>query len=209
MEKTYICEDCYFKSDKQRICCGKKMVNVKHTTKIASNFCGCQKIFLIGLIATLFLISACDNNTSIVSVNDMDGDFIADEGNNELINDFNGKILAGTTSHYIEFTQADYEKALSENKIIFLDFYANWCPICKLESPSIKSAFNELENENVIGFRVNYNDDETSEEEELLAKEFGITYQHTKVILKDGEEVTKSLETWNKERVLEEISKAV
>src|SRR5688572_4803410 len=40
---------------------------------------------------------------------------------------YKGKLLAGnSTSPFLEFTKTDYETALSENKIILLDFYANW-----------------------------------------------------------------------------------
>ncbi len=42
-ENTYICESCNFKSDKLKVCCGKKMANSQFTTRIASNICGCQK----------------------------------------------------------------------------------------------------------------------------------------------------------------------
>ncbi|HLD97198.1 MAG TPA: thioredoxin domain-containing protein, partial [Candidatus Nanoarchaeia archaeon] len=56
--------------------------------------------------------------------------------------------------NFHEFDQATYDAALKEGKIIFLDFYASWCPICKEEEPEIKAAFNELNTDNVIGFRV-------------------------------------------------------
>jgi len=58
----------------------------------------------------------------------------------------------------------------------------------------------------VVGFRVNYNDGETDSFEEGLAREFGIAYQHTKVIIQDGERVLKSPETWNKDRYLSELA---
>lgn len=119
---------------------------------------------------------------------------------------YSGKVLAGTTSQYLEFKQSDYEKALSENKIILLYFYANWCPTCRAEQPETLAAFNELQNPEVIGFRVNYKDPFTDADETALAKEFGIPYQHTKVIIKNGGQSLKSLETWDKEKYLEELS---
>lgn len=109
--------------------------------------------------------------------------------------------------NYFEFTQKEYEKALSENKKIMLYFYASWCPTCRAEQPSTIGAFSELNDENIVGFRVNYKDSDTDSYEENLAKEFGITYQHTKVLIVNGKEVSKSLETWSKERYIEELNK--
>jgi len=117
------------------------------------------------------------------------------------------KILAGNSSKYIEFNQMDYENSISENKIILLYFYASWCPICMAEQQETFAAFNELENDKVIGFRVNYKDSATDKDEENIAEEFGIPYQHTKVIVHNGKQVLKSLEQWNKERYLEELNK--
>lgn len=112
------------------------------------------------------------------------------------------------TSSYTPFTQAEYDKAKSEGKIIFLEFYANWCPICKTQEPQIEAAFPQIKNEKIIGFRVNYNDSDTDNDEKDLAREFGITYQHTHVILNStGIVEKKSLEFWDSETIKSEIAK--
>jgi len=120
---------------------------------------------------------------------------------------FAGNLLAGSATPYYDFNQADYENALAEGKTVFLYFYANWCPICRAEEKETFAAFNELDAKNVVGFRVNYKDTDTDMDEEALAKQFGITYQHTKVILKNGERVLKAPDSWDKQRYLDEISK--
>ena len=122
---------------------------------------------------------------------------------------YSGRVLAGSASPYIEFNKSDYDKALSSGKVVFLDFYANWCPICRDEAPNLKAGFDSLTTDKVVGFRVNYNDSETDEDEKKLAQKFGITYQHTKVILKEGKEVSKSLESWDKEAFLKTINEAL
>lgn len=119
-------------------------------------------------------------------------------------------ILAGKTTPYIEFNKLDYEKAVSSGKIIFLEFYANWCPICRAQEPKLFEGFDALTDEKVIGFRVNYNDDETNELEKQLAKDFGVTYQHTHVILRDGKVVSKTNDDLDKESfvsLVENVSK--
>jgi len=123
------------------------------------------------------------------------------------IEGYSGDVLAGTTTPFIIFNEADYLKAQSEGKIIFLDFYANWCPVCRAEAPELHAGFEELNNENIIGFRVNFNDTDTDQNEENLAKEFEIPYQYTKVIIKDGKVVLKDGTPWDKNKFLEELSK--
>lgn len=122
---------------------------------------------------------------------------------------FSGLVLAGRQSKLYDFTQADYEQAVKTNKLIVLYFYANWCPICRAEVPKLYEAFDELATDRVIGFRVNYNDDETDRNEERLAQNSGVLYQHTKIFLKGSEVVLRAPDTWDKARYLLEIDKYV
>lgn len=121
-----------------------------------------------------------------------------------------GVLLAGSAAPLLDFTKADYEEAKQSDKLVMLYFYATWCPICKKETAdALYPAFNELTDERVIGFRVNYNDGDTDESEKALARELGVAYQHTKVFLKNGERILKSPEGWDKARYLAEIVRAI
>lgn len=120
---------------------------------------------------------------------------------------YEGNVLAGKNTPYIEYNKADYDKALAKGKIILLYFYASWCPICKAEQREIHEAFNSLDNDKIVAFRVNYKDNDTDAFETALAKEFGVAYQHTKVIIKNGVKVGKFPDTWDKDRYLSEIAK--
>jgi len=123
---------------------------------------------------------------------------------------FSGQVLAGTKSLLLDFNQSDYEKALKEKKLVVLYFYAKWCPICQQETSSaLYPAFNEVNDSNVIGFRVNYNDTDTNADEKSLARQFGIAYQHTKVFIKNKERILKDLNQWGKDRYITEIAKAL
>jgi len=139
-----------------------------------------------------------------------DGEDENTEDEGEKAEGYSGKILAGSAALFIDFNQTDYEKALASDDLIVLYFYATWCPICRVEvNTALYPAFNELEAENVIGFRVNYNDNKTDDNEKALAREFGVAYQHTKVFVRNGEKINKWLDSWNTERYLEEISGAL
>src|SRR3989338_199794 len=119
----------------------------------------------------------------------------------------NPAILEGTATKYYDFDKIHYEHLLKEGKIIFLNFYASWCPICKAEQPDLFAAFNELSNPDAVGYRIHFNDNEVTDDDKEMAKKFGITYQHTKVIINsNGDVVLKSLEEFSRERVISEIN---
>lgn len=132
------------------------------------------------------------------------------EGEEMMMSGYEGEILAGSSAPLLDFKKADYDEALNSSKLVALYFYANWCPTCKAEiKDALLPGFNELSTDNVIGFRVNYNDNDTDEYEKALAQEFGVAYQHTKVFVKNGERVLKSPETWDKDRYLSEIESQI
>jgi thiol-disulfide isomerase/thioredoxin len=122
---------------------------------------------------------------------------------------YSGKVLAGSSAPLIDFNKPDYDAALKTGKPVLLYFYATWCPICRAELPHLYGAFNELSTDRLIGFRVNFNDADTDDNEINLARQFGIAYQHGKVFLKDGKSILKSIETWDKSRYLSEINKVI
>jgi thiol-disulfide isomerase/thioredoxin len=125
---------------------------------------------------------------------------------NNGVNSFSGVNLAGNSSPLLDFNKADYDKALASDKNIVLYFYADWCPICRAEFPKMQAAFNQLNTDQVVGFRVNFNDNQTDSNEKDLARQFGVAYQHTKVFLKNDQRILKAPDTWDTTRYLEEIN---
>ncbi len=117
------------------------------------------------------------------------------------------KVLAKKNSTFTEFNKKDYERALSEGKIVYLEFYANWCPICRAQEPELIEGFNMLNRADVAGFRVNYKDDQTDGDEKELATKYKIPYQHHKIVLKEGKVVIDSAESWDAQTLVSELSK--
>lgn len=134
---------------------------------------------------------------------------------NEVIqSDYTGEVIAGATTKYIRYNKAGYDKALSEGKVIYFYFYANWCPICREERPKILEAFNEMSYPDVIGFEVHFNDNEVTEDDKKIAREFGISYQHTTVIHvvgvdKTGKEAFRSFSPVSKQTIKDKIASLV
>ena len=145
------------------------------------------------------------NNSMMKENQTMTEENIANESMMKSVS-YSGTVLAGTTAKLIDFNKADYDLALKSQNIVVLYFYANWCPLCKAEVPEMYKAFDKLTTYKVVGFRINYNDGDTDDNERKLAEQYQVPYQHTKVILKNGQVVIKSPESWNKDRYIMEIN---
>jgi thioredoxin 1 len=99
---------------------------------------------------------------------------------------------SGLAGNYITGLGADAYKNSTADKIV-LFFYADWCPTCRPIDMEFKDNIPKIP-AGIEIYRVNYNDQDTDEQEKALAKKYGVTYQHTFVqIDKDGNEITK----WN------------
>jgi len=174
-------------------------------------------LFLAGAFLMLLLFSGCTEgqNPAVGDAMEKDGEVVGNDSMKEKPDGMAGSantesdLMTGKSS-YVPFTKAAYGKAKSEGKVIFLEFYANWCPYCAEQKPINEAAFASVQMPvNVAGFQVNYRDSETDADEEALAREFGITYQHSRVILKaDGSVSTKSTGNISEEELIESIRAA-
>lgn len=88
-------------------------------------------------------------------------------------------------ARYREYSENEYGLAADQKRVIF--FHASWCPTCKVANEEFTSQADKIP-KNVVLFKTDY-DTETG-----LKKKYGITYQHTFVLVDDkGDEIRK----WN------------
>ena len=119
-----------------------------------------------------------------------------------------GAMMDKGKASYSPYDAEAYQKAKSEGKIIYLEFYAPWCPYCREYEPKLLAAFDAMGKDarykDVVGFKVDY------DTQEDLKREFGIVGQHTHVIIgKDGSVLVKSREIWSSEDLIANIGKAL
>ncbi len=94
-----------------------------------------------------------------------------------------------TVNSYREFDLEEFTNELSSGKYVVLDFYSDWCPSCNSEDDILKENFNTLEN--IVIFKVNHGDSQTSEDEEMIAEQFEVTSRDTGIVLKDSVEISR------------------
>lgn len=96
----------------------------------------------------------------------------------------------------------DFKKEVLENeKAVLVDFYATWCPPCKMLAPIIERVANTR-----AGFDVaKVNIDENTE----IAIEYGIEVVPTLMVFKDGKSVEKKAGFTEEDEILELMSKYI
>ena len=99
-------------------------------------------------------------------------------------------------SRYVEYDADAFDAAADQTRVYF--FHAGWCPSCRSLDRDINANLDRIP-EGVILFKIDY---DTSND---LKRRYGVTYQHTLVVVDaDGELV----HTWNGgdfDRLLDEL----
>ena len=77
------------------------------------------------------------------------------------------------------------EKVLKNKKFVIVDFFANWCGPCKMLMPVLEEIDQEFDQVDIV--KVNIDQDEE------LAKKFGVLSIPTLIFFSNGEEVEKTI----------------
>ncbi len=59
-------------------------------------------------------------------------------------------------------------------KVVFVNFWASWCPPCRAEAPMLETMWRQLKDQDVVFLGVNTQDEES--QAQAFLDEFGITY---------------------------------
>lgn len=98
----------------------------------------------------------------------------------------------------LEVTSNNFEEEVLKNeKTVLVDFYADWCGPCKMLAPIVDEVANE--NEEIKVCRINI------DENENLAVEYGIMSIPTLVVIKNGEEINRTVGVVGKSDILEMV----
>ena len=98
---------------------------------------------------------------------------------------------------------ADFEKEIINHKgYALVDFWATWCPPCRMMAPVLESA------EQQLGDKINFVKVDVDEQQQLAA-EFDIMSIPTLVVLKDGKPVKRMSGYRPLDTFVEELKSAV
>lgn len=93
------------------------------------------------------------------------------------------------------------EKVLKNKKFVIVDFFANWCGPCKMLMPVLEEIDQEFDQVDIV--KVNIDQDED------LAKKFGVLSIPTLIFFSKGEEVEKTIGYRQKSQIQEIIKRFI
>ena len=147
------------------------------------------KGLLIFLVAILFL---CLGYYFVVNRNNSDVNDIAYRAQQSSLsfdqNDTSVEEIDLT--NYVDYSGEMLQQSIDDGKVVLLYFTANWCPTCRAQEPINVSLFNSLqEDEGIVAYKIHILDNETTKEEEDLAKDYAVRLQHSFVLIDPSGEV--------------------
>ena len=85
----------------------------------------------------------------------------------------------------LHFSKDGFDKAMSQGKLMMVDFWASWCGPCRMLGPVIEQLDNQYPD--VVVGKVNVDD------EQELAMRYGVMSIPTVIFFKDGKEIDRKV----------------
>ena len=122
--------------------------------------------------------------------------FVQNQVNSE--NSINKTEINSIKENVLEVTSENFElEVLNSDKTVIIDFYADWCTPCKVLSPIVKEVANENENIKVVKINI--------DEVQDIANQYSIMSIPTLVVIKNGEEVNRSVGVISKTEIIDMV----
>ena len=94
----------------------------------------------------------------------------------------------------VEVTKKNFEKEVLKSEIpVLVDFNANWCGPCRMLRPILDEVSNEIDNVKIVSINI--------DNEEDLAREYGVMSIPCLVLINNGKETKRSVGLLPKEEV--------
>ena len=146
-----------------------------------------MKMFTIALIFSVFAASAFASGAK--DDEDMHDDSMMSSDSMMMSDDkmeSDSMDSMGLIAPFPDFMDLESAAMKADSMPTVLFFYATWCPTCKAAAEELKASPERLDGVNLL--IVDYDDSDD------LQKKYGITYQHTFVLIdSDGE----AIDSWN------------
>ena len=122
--------------------------------------------------------------------------FLKKQNENKLQESQSSENKGGKKMEVLEVTSKNFEQeVLKSEKPVLIDFYATWCGPCKMLSPIVEEIAEENEDIKVVKIDI--------DKEQDIAVEYEIMSIPTLVVIKDGQEVNRSVGVIGKSDILE------
>jgi thioredoxin 1 len=97
-------------------------------------------------------------------------------------------------------TDANFEETIKKNKIVLIDFWANWCGPCRALAPTIQELAKEYSGKALVGKL-------DVDENPVTAERFQVFSIPTMIIFKNGDETERLVGLCPKSRIADTLKK--
>jgi thioredoxin 1 len=119
--------------------------------------------------------------------------------NIKLVLVIRGEMLQMSTEPF-HLTDANFDETIKKNKIVFVDFWANWCGPCRALAPTIVELAKEYSGKIIIGKL-------DVDENPISAEKFQVFSIPTMIVFKNGQEAERLVGLCPKNRINDTLKK--